>query len=95
LALLAFFLENCLPQFGTYEDAMHPSYWSIYHSRLSFSLNLKLLHPLEVIQKSVEYWEQHQDTITIAQIEGLSDKFLAGENTCEEFTGQKCLNLPK
>lgn len=76
LALLAFFLENCLPQFGTYEDAMHPSYWSIYHSRLSFSLNLKLLHPLEVIQKSVEYWEQHQDTITIAQIEGFVRQIL-------------------
>ncbi|WP_026998014.1 cryptochrome/photolyase family protein [Flectobacillus major] len=76
LALLDYFIQHCLAYFGTYEDAMHPAYWSIYHSRLSFSLNLKLLHPLEVIQKSVHYWEQNQNTISIAQIEGFIRQIL-------------------
>ncbi len=70
LALLTFFVEHCLPLFGTYEDTMHPSYWSIYHSRLSFSMNVKLLSPLEVVQQAITYWETHQATISIAQIEG-------------------------
>jgi deoxyribodipyrimidine photolyase-related protein len=70
LALLDFFVENCLENFGTYEDAMHPSYWSIYHSRLSFSMNVKLISPLEVVEKAVKFWEENQDKISISQIEG-------------------------
>lgn len=70
LQLLSFFVENCLELFGTYEDTMHPSYWSIYHSRLSFSMNVKLLSPLEVVQKAISHWAENQDKISIAQIEG-------------------------
>ena len=70
LQLLDFFVENCLELFGTYEDTMHPSYWSIYHSRISFLMNSKLLSPLEVVQKAIQHWYENQDTISIAQIEG-------------------------
>lgn len=70
LQLLDFFVENCLENFGTFEDAMHPSYWSIYHSRLSFSMNSKLLSPLEVVNRAVKFWEDNQDRISISQIEG-------------------------
>jgi deoxyribodipyrimidine photolyase-related protein len=70
LQLLAFFVENCLENFGNFEDAMHPSYWSIYHSRLSFSMNIKLLSPLEVVNRAVKFWEDNQDRISISQIEG-------------------------
>jgi deoxyribodipyrimidine photolyase-related protein len=70
LELLDFFVENCLELFGTYEDTMHPSYWSIYHSRLSFLMNVKLLSPLEVVQQAVSYWYQNQERISISQIEG-------------------------
>ena len=41
LHLLDFFVENCLALFGTYQDAMIPKHWSLYHSRLSFSINTK------------------------------------------------------
>ena len=70
LALLDFFVEQCLPNFGTYEDAMAMQYWSVYHSRLSFSLNIKLLSPLEIVKRAVQHWQENQDTISIAQIEG-------------------------
>lgn len=70
LHLLEFFVENCLENFGNFEDAMHPSYWSIYHSRLSFSMNVKLLSPLEVINRAVKFWEDNPDRISISQIEG-------------------------
>jgi deoxyribodipyrimidine photolyase-related protein len=70
LKLLDFFVEECLPNFGNFQDAMTPQYWSLYHSRLSFSLNTKMISPLEVVQKAVEHWEANKEDITIAQIEG-------------------------
>ena len=70
LQLLTFFNEHCLHLFGAYQDAMTPTYWSLYHSRLSFSLNTKILSPLEVVLSAVSYWQANQEKISIAQIEG-------------------------
>jgi deoxyribodipyrimidine photolyase-related protein len=55
LALLDWFLENCLVHFGTFQDALTPDFWSLYHSRISFSLNTKMISPLEVCQKAEAY----------------------------------------
>ena len=49
---------------------MTPHYWSLYHSRISFSMNVKMLSPLEVVKAAIAHWEKNQDEITIAQIEG-------------------------
>lgn len=68
--LLHFFITRCLVHFGTYEDAMAQNDWSVYHSRLSFALNCKLLSPLEVVETAVSYWQKNQENITMAQIEG-------------------------
>lgn len=70
LELLKFFVEECLPLFGTYEDAMTPADWSLYHSRLSFCMNVKMLSPQEVIDKAVQYWKQNSDSIQYNQLEG-------------------------
>lgn len=70
LELLHFFVTRCLIHFGTYEDAMAQNDWSVYHSRLSFALNSKLLSPLEVVETAISYWQKNQENITIAQIEG-------------------------
>ncbi len=70
LELLDFFIKNCLPLFGTFQDAMTPHFWSLYHSRLSFSINTKLLHPLEVVKTVEKYWTKNQQSISIAQAEG-------------------------
>lgn len=74
--ILTFFLENCLAQFGDFQDAMHKDYWSMYHARISFSLNTKMISPKEVVDASVEYWESHQDEIHISQIEGFVRQIL-------------------
>lgn len=55
---------------------MHSNYWSLYHARISFSLNTKMLSPLEVIQKAVFAHEKNSSTITIEQTEGFVRQIL-------------------
>ncbi|MDZ7877321.1 MAG: cryptochrome/photolyase family protein [Saprospiraceae bacterium] len=70
LQLLDHFMKIRLIHFGTYEDAMTQRDTLLFHSKLSFALNIKLISPLEVVAQCVEYWKNHQKTIDIAQIEG-------------------------
>jgi len=76
LQLLNYFTVNCLPLFGTFQDAMHTNEWSIYHSRLSFSLNTKMLSPKEVIGAALVAWEQNKIAISINQLEGFVRQIL-------------------
>jgi deoxyribodipyrimidine photolyase-related protein len=70
LELIDFFTLHCLPLFGTFQDAMAPDEWSIYHSRLSFSLNTKLISPKEVVDKAIEAYFKNPDQIEYHQLEG-------------------------
>jgi deoxyribodipyrimidine photolyase-related protein len=55
---LADFIENRLPLFGDYEDAMWTREPVLYHSRLSSAMNLKLLDPRRVLAAAVKALEQ-------------------------------------
>ena len=73
LSLLEHFCRHCLPCFGRFQDAMtadHEYRWSLYHSRLSFALNSKLLHPMEVINAAVSRFDDGSGDVSLAQIEG-------------------------
>jgi len=70
LELLAFFCEELLPYFGKYQDAMHTDDPFLFHSKLSFALNVKLLHPLEVVHAVEEKWRNDPEKYGIAQVEG-------------------------
>lgn len=70
LELLEYFATRCLVHFGDYQDAMTPANWSLYHARLSFSMNVKLISPLEVVQRVVAEWQARTSEISIAQVEG-------------------------
>ena len=70
LALLDFFVAQCLPLFGSYQDAMTPNEWSLYHSRISFSMNVKMISPKEVIDRAIQEWENRKDEIEYNQLEG-------------------------
>lgn len=70
LELLDFFTKYLLQYFGTYQDALTEKSRSLFHSRLSFALNTKMLSPLEVVNKSVEEWHNRQNEISVEQIEG-------------------------
>jgi deoxyribodipyrimidine photolyase-related protein len=70
LEVLDYFCEKLLDNFGEYQDAMYTGDAFLFHSRLSFSLNNKMLSPLEVVEKVEQYWFANQDRINIAQVEG-------------------------
>jgi deoxyribodipyrimidine photolyase-related protein len=70
LSLLDFFVAECLPLFGSYQDAMSPNEWSLYHSRISFSMNVKMISPKEVIDRAIKEWEIRQGEIEYNQLEG-------------------------
>ena len=70
LEMLEDFVENRLPWFGTYQDSLDNDEWALFHSRISFPLNVKLLHPLEVVDKAVEAWKASPERISLPQIEG-------------------------
>ncbi len=92
LALLDFFVKECLPLFGTYEDAMTPTEWSLYHSRLSFSMNTKMLSPLEVIQKTIDEWSKRPNEISFNQLEGFVRQILGWR---EYMRGIYWLKMPE
>ncbi|MFN5443754.1 MAG: cryptochrome/photolyase family protein, partial [Crocinitomicaceae bacterium] len=69
LEILDFFIEYCLPYFGTFQDAMTLDSWSVYHSRISFAMNVKLISPQEVIEKVIKHYRQN-NSISLNQVEG-------------------------
>ncbi|MDA3921150.1 MAG: cryptochrome/photolyase family protein [Salinisphaera sp.] len=52
------FIDNRLPQFGSYQDALWTDLQFAYHSRLSAALNLHLLNPRECVEAAVEAYER-------------------------------------
>ena len=78
-ALLDFFCERCLPNFGTFQDAMTANSdhaWSLHHSRISFALNTKMLSPKQVIERVLTEFSARRDAIDIAQVEGFIRQIL-------------------
>ena len=79
LQLLDFFCEHCLPNFGRFQDAMTKhgeSRWSLYHSRISFALNSKILHPMQVIDAAIKRFEEPGSGVDLAQVEGFVRQIL-------------------
>lgn len=70
LQLLDFFATHCLELFGSYQDAMTPNEWSLYHARISFSMNVKMISPQEVIERVIAEWESRSEEIEYNQLEG-------------------------
>jgi deoxyribodipyrimidine photolyase-related protein len=74
LQALALFIEQRLPLFGRYEDAMWPGQPWLYHSQLSAALNLKLLSAREVVQAAEAAW--HAGRAPLQSVEGFIRQIL-------------------
>jgi deoxyribodipyrimidine photolyase-related protein len=67
---LAWFLDEALPWFGRYEDAMAGDQPTLFHSQLSFALNVKLLRPREVVAAVTARWRDDPERYPLAAVEG-------------------------
>ena len=70
LQQLDYFNQNLLVHFGDYQDALHTEEVYLFHSRLSFAMNLKLISPKEIVDTILGYYRENSDEISISQVEG-------------------------
>ncbi|GAB4467055.1 MAG: cryptochrome/photolyase family protein [Armatimonadaceae bacterium] len=89
LDALDFFVENLLPDFGAYEDAMSATDALGYHSVLSPAINLSLLSPQECVEAAVIAWERGHAPLN--SVEGFVRQILGWRefmyHMFEEFDG--------
>jgi len=74
LACLDAFISTALPNFGDFEDALASRAPRLFHSLLSFAMNVKMLHPLEVIQRAEQAWRDGH--APLAAVEGFVRQIL-------------------
>ena len=58
LAVLDSFIEERLPHFGDYQDAMVEGQPWMYHAHISFYLNCGLLNPLEAVRRAEQAYRE-------------------------------------
>ena len=86
---LARFLDEALPNFGDHQDAMWTGQPFLNHSLISSSLNLKLLHPLQVIQQAEQRYRDQR--APLAAVEGFIRQILGWR---EYVRGLYWLHMP-
>lgn len=90
LIALDTFIEKRFENFGTYQDAMWTKTPFGWHSLVSSSINLHLLHPLEVIQKAEAAYRAGK--VDVASAEGFIRQILGWR---EFMRGVYWLDMPK
>ncbi|MYM98258.1 cryptochrome/photolyase family protein [Duganella vulcania] len=62
------FVQDALPHFGRYQDAMSLRAWRLFHSLLSFAMNSKMLDPRTVVERVEAAWRD--GAVPLASAEG-------------------------
>lgn len=92
LEQLNYFCEQLLIHFGDYQDAMHTNETYLFHSRLSFAMNLKLISPKDVVNTVLNYYHGHQKDIDISQVEGFVRQIIGWR---EYMRGMYWMRMPE
>ena len=68
------FVTLALPHFGDFQDALTSKAWRLFHSLLSFAMNVKMLGPQEVIRAAEAAWREGK--VPLAAAEGFIRQIL-------------------
>jgi len=74
LVALETFVVERLPRFGPWQDALWPGEPWLWHAHLAAALNLKLLHPREVVARVEAAWRE--GAVPLASAEGFIRQIL-------------------
>ena len=74
LEMLEHFAVRLLPHFGDFQDAMSSKAHRLFHSLLSFALNVKLIGPGEVVARAERAWRE--GTAPLSAVEGFIRQIL-------------------
>jgi deoxyribodipyrimidine photolyase-related protein len=85
------FCDELLPHFGDFEDAMHSDEPFLFHSRLSFALNLKLITPQETVEAALSSYKKSRGRISLSQVEGFMRQILGWR---EYMRGMYWMRMP-
>ena len=83
------FIEHALPHFGDFQDAMSTKAWRLFHSLLSFAMNVKILNPREVVAAAEAAY--HAGHAPLAAVEGFIRQILGWR---EYVRGVYWANMP-
>ncbi|MES2739372.1 MAG: cryptochrome/photolyase family protein [Pseudomonadota bacterium] len=86
---LTAFIADGLPHFGDFQDAMSSKGWRLFHSLLSFALNVKMLNPREVVAAAQAAY--HAGEAPLAAVEGFIRQILGWR---EYVRGVYWANMP-
>jgi len=71
---LDYFLQHVLTHFGDYQDAMSQQQPRLFHSLISFALNVKMLSPMQVVQLTEQQY--HLGKVPLSAAEGFIRQIL-------------------
>ncbi|MEN8787994.1 MAG: cryptochrome/photolyase family protein [Flavobacteriaceae bacterium] len=70
LEQLDYFCTYLLSHFGDFQDALHTNEEFLFHSRLSFAINTKILDPKTVVNRVLDHYYENKGSIELSQVEG-------------------------
>jgi deoxyribodipyrimidine photolyase-like uncharacterized protein len=80
-----FFLRNACLYLVVIKMRCHQTDSALYHARISFSMNIKMISPQEIVLVQYRNGKKRPDEIEYNQLEGFVRQIIGWRNVCENL----------